>query len=925
MMLNLQTLCEQYNIQPRGVIHIGAHEGNELSTYQEMGIKRILFIEANPVVFERLQTHVRGIPGVIPINCAISNQNGIATLYVTSMDQSSSILPLKTHKNIYPSIKEIKQIVVQTKKLDTLLDELQTLPSDFNIINIDIQGAELLAFQGATQLLDNIDAINTEVNFEELYEGCALIYQVDDFLGLHGFRRVATTTPYHPSWGDAFYVKNLVTKNIVTMSTLGKNGRFANQVFQYAFLKIYAKEHEVTVETPEWIGRYLFGHKDPPISQQLPIEKILLPADKTIKIFPDALITDNPLPLFKDRSLMNKDFWGYFQFNTKYYAPYKDYFFSLFIPIPEIKLRLDYAVDRLRSMGKTIVGLHLRRNDFGYSPFFIAPNIWYKEWLEGIWKSLDKPILFIATDEPDKVISDFQEYNPMLAKDLNIYLSEAEYYPDFYLLSQCDITAISNSSFSFAASMLNKNGKLFLRPTLLTKGLISFNPWNSEVLLYNDEIIMSIESNLHEGNLKYVIESCKTIMKTHPRDVIRIITMSINKSFQNNEFYDESCYVLATAFKEIGKLDDAMTFYQKVLEINPNHTEARNNFEITFREKERYREEVLCSFINDNVGPNTHNFRYPMEKFSKVYRENHQFIDESTFIVCAMFTEHKPKYMQYANRLINSCEKFKLPYILYVVPMIHKSISPIGQDDLTYTKSNFILFNMQRFPEKNILYVDIDVSFIEYPRIISEISASIYDFGIYNWLNDQHNEAYIPLSGSLMAGDIYSSFYRFSHHIDLYDTQQLICSGAVQFYKNSNSAKTLLKSWYNVIAENPDYADDESLDYTFNNFILGRMDFKPFWLDKSYCRYPWWIYSKPVIIHPDLPLAGSRANLTEINDLKRFYPEKCQRKPNTFIFPPDFIIDIKKRLLIKIVNDKIADVKPIKQQLWIYPEDFELI
>lgn len=28
---------------------------------------------------------------------------------------------------------------------------------------------------------------------------------------------------------------------VVTMSTLGKKGRFGNQVFQYAFLKIYAK------------------------------------------------------------------------------------------------------------------------------------------------------------------------------------------------------------------------------------------------------------------------------------------------------------------------------------------------------------------------------------------------------------------------------------------------------------------------------------------------------------------------------------------------------------------------------------------------------------------------------------------------------------------------------------------------------------
>lgn len=708
------------------------------------------------------------------------------------------------------------------------------------------------------------------------------------------------------------------------MSTLGQNGRFANQIFQYAFLKLYAREHNCRVETPEWIGRYLFGHMDPPISEQLPIVRILLPQDKTSEIFPDALITDNPVPLLKNGSFRNMDFWGYFQFNTKYYAPYKDYFRSLFIPVPVIKTKLDDALNRLRSMGKTIVGLHLRRNDYGYNPFFITPTSWYKEWLEDQWKFLDQPILYIASDESDKVVRDFKEYNPVVAKDLNIYLPEAEYYPDFYLLSQSDITAISNSSFSFAACMLNKHGRLFSRPHLSTKKLIPFNPWNSEVLFYDDEKIHSIESHLHAGNLQYVNDICKEIMKTHPRDVIRLVTMSINKSLQTNQSCDEFCYVLATAFKEIGQLDDAVTFYQRTLQINPNHTKAQKTLENTLKEKNRHREEVICSLTN-NARLNIHTSEYLMEGFNTIYRENHRFIDESTFIICAMFTQHNPKFFQYADRLINSCEKFKLPYSLYVVPAIHKSISPSGQEDLAYTKSNFILFNMQRFPSKNILYMDIDVFFMDYPSVISEISASVYDFAIYNWLNDQHNEAYVPINGTLDAGDVYSSFYRFSHHINLYDTQQLICSGAVQFYKNSNNAKYLLKYWYDVIAGNPYYADDESLDYTFNNFILGRMDFKPFWLAKSYCRYPWWIYTKPVIIHPGLPYGEPRAGLIEINNLKRIYPEKCQQKPNTFISPPDYIIDTKKRLLMKIVDNQIADVKPIKQQLWIFPEDVELI
>ena len=247
-MLDITSLCQKHSVKPRGVIHIGAYEGKEVTQYQLMGAEKTLFIEANPVVFERLQGNIAGYPKARAVNCAVSNIDGTSTMYLTSLEQSSSILPLKKVKEHYPDIRETDKITVKTRRLDTLLQELELSASEFNIINLDIQGAELLALEGATNLLKHIDAINTEVNYEELYEGCALIEQIDDFLEQQGFERVATTTPYHPSWGDAFYVR----KPVITMSTLGRNGRFANQLFQYAFLKIYARERDLRVEK---IGR----------------------------------------------------------------------------------------------------------------------------------------------------------------------------------------------------------------------------------------------------------------------------------------------------------------------------------------------------------------------------------------------------------------------------------------------------------------------------------------------------------------------------------------------------------------------------------------------------------------------------------------------------------------------------------------------
>ena len=474
--LNIQELCQQHSIVPRGVIHVGAHEGAEITGYQQMGAEKVLFVEANPTVFERLQANIAVYPNVEAVNCAIADRNGTIDLHVTSFDQSSSILQLKRHQEIYPHITETHQITVQSKTLDTLLQEQELNPSDFNILNIDIQGAELLALQGATNWLKCVELINTEVNYEELYEGCALIEQLDEFLEKYGFHRVATTTPIHPSWGDAIYVK----KPAITSSVLGMEnmGRLGNQVFLYAFLRMYAREHNLRVETPAWIGQYLFGHNDASISQPLPqIGEQAQP----YKLLESAIL-NAPEPL------KNVDFHGYFQFHTQYHAQHNEYFQSLFKPVPEVESKVREALNCLRSKGKTVVGLHLRRGDYRsvhtVVPYLtVAPSGWYKEWLDGLWETLDEPVLFIASDEVETVIGDFAEYHPITVKDLGVEMPEAPFYPDFYILSQCDVLAISNSTFSFAAAMLNERCKFFFRPHLQKQKLIPFDPWNSEPLL----------------------------------------------------------------------------------------------------------------------------------------------------------------------------------------------------------------------------------------------------------------------------------------------------------------------------------------------------------------------------------------------------------------------------------------------------------
>jgi hypothetical protein len=259
---------------------------------------------------------------------------------------------------------------------------------------------------------------------------------------------------------------------LFTMRSLGTNGRFGNQLFQYAFLKIYARRHGLQVQTPAWIGQPLFGCNDPPLSRELP----------TICEWctePEASLFINSRRVFRD-----VDIWGWFQYHTSFYAPDQEYFRSLFAPMPAIAQPLDRAVSRLRTRGATIIGLHIRRGDFGYGYFYRTPTQWYLAWLERHWRTFEKPMLYIATDEPQTILPHFAAFNPLTAADLGpIDLPQAPFFPDFYMLSRCDIAVISNSTFSVAACLLNRSGTAFHRPSLAGHGFVPFDPWNTPVLL----------------------------------------------------------------------------------------------------------------------------------------------------------------------------------------------------------------------------------------------------------------------------------------------------------------------------------------------------------------------------------------------------------------------------------------------------------
>ena len=206
MLIPLEQLIQKYSIRFQGVLHIGAHECEEIHSYEPY-LKRdkILWIEAIP---EKVEQNRITYPHVLIEQAVVSDVIETVTFHVSNNGQSSSMLELGTHKKHHPHIHYTQSFTAQTQRLNDLIQSPKYSNIPFNFLNLDIQGAELKALKGMEEYLsqDKVEYIYTEVNREHLYEGCCLVEELDEYLGRFGFQRIETCWT-ECQWGDAFYIK----------------------------------------------------------------------------------------------------------------------------------------------------------------------------------------------------------------------------------------------------------------------------------------------------------------------------------------------------------------------------------------------------------------------------------------------------------------------------------------------------------------------------------------------------------------------------------------------------------------------------------------------------------------------------------------------------------------------------------------------
>lgn len=204
MLIKFDKLLKFCKTPIKGIIHIGAHECEEKQYYDPIGItdEKVIWIEAMQEKVELCKKR-----GLYVYNIVVSDyDNENVTFNVTNNGQSSSMLQLGTHMHHHPTVKVINQYQTTTTTMKTFIEQNKIDIDKFNFMNLDIQGAELKALKGMKEYINKIDYIYLEVNSEYVYEKCALLPEIDNFLGTLGFKCVCLEmTPN--CWGDAFYVR----------------------------------------------------------------------------------------------------------------------------------------------------------------------------------------------------------------------------------------------------------------------------------------------------------------------------------------------------------------------------------------------------------------------------------------------------------------------------------------------------------------------------------------------------------------------------------------------------------------------------------------------------------------------------------------------------------------------------------------------
>lgn len=195
-----------------GILHLGAHRGEEAPVYEWFG-KKVIWIEANPIIFQDLKDNLIKYKEQKAYQALLhSKDNEKIDFYLSSNDYASSSIFEFGELSVGPkslwsnkNLKYVLKKILITTTIDTLISKNSIDIQNYNYWVMDLQGAELLALNGANVSLNFCKFLFIEVSNGEVYKNAAQWMDVKSFLEKKGFKAMSELDRNH---SNILFVKN---------------------------------------------------------------------------------------------------------------------------------------------------------------------------------------------------------------------------------------------------------------------------------------------------------------------------------------------------------------------------------------------------------------------------------------------------------------------------------------------------------------------------------------------------------------------------------------------------------------------------------------------------------------------------------------------------------------------------------------------
>lgn len=188
---------------------VGAHRFQEQALYDQLfpNLKRIYLFEPIPELAEYLRRFEQRDARVKVFPYALSNDNGMRDFFLTNNDgESSSLLRLGKHKQIFPHVHETRTLKVPCRILDDLIQEEGLEEPD--MLLLDVQGAEFHILSSlSSKLKRRLRALYVEASLEEVYAGARCLSDLQVVLQAdHDLISFAPLGQDSPTHGNALFL-----------------------------------------------------------------------------------------------------------------------------------------------------------------------------------------------------------------------------------------------------------------------------------------------------------------------------------------------------------------------------------------------------------------------------------------------------------------------------------------------------------------------------------------------------------------------------------------------------------------------------------------------------------------------------------------------------------------------------------------------